>query len=76
MQGDEVLDCKGLTCPMPILKLSKAVKKIDVGKIIEMLGTDPGSKTDGPAWCDKMGHTLLETAEGDGVYTFFVRREK
>ena len=76
MQADEVLDCKGLSCPMPILKLSKAMKKLDVGKVIEMHGTDPGSKTDVPSWCEKMGHELLETSESEGVYMFFIRREK
>jgi len=55
MQSDVILDCKGLSCPMPILKLAMAIKKLDVGKVIELWGTDPGSKDDVPAWCERRG---------------------
>ncbi|MBW2560520.1 MAG: sulfurtransferase TusA family protein [Deltaproteobacteria bacterium] len=76
MQGDLILDCKGLSCPMPILKLAMAIKKLDVGKVIEMHGTDPGSKDDVPAWCEKTGNTLLEIVEVEDGFTFFIRRDK
>ena len=76
MQGDVILDCKGLSCPMPILKLAMAFKKLEVGKVIEMYGTDPGSKDDVPAWCTKTGHTLLEIVEAEDGFTFFIRCEK
>ena len=51
MQADQNLDCKGLSCPMPIIKLAKTIKKMNSGEVLEMLGTDPGSKTDIPANC-------------------------
>jgi len=76
MQSDVILDCKGLSCPMPILKLAMAIKKLDVGKVIELWGTDPGSKDDVPAWCERTGNSLLEVAEVDDGFTFFIRREK
>ena len=76
IEADEVLDCKGLSCPMPILKMAKAIKKMDVGKVLEMQGTDPGSKQDVPAWCGKTGHELLEAEEEEGVYRYFVRKSK
>lgn len=76
IQADEVLDCKGLSCPMPILKLAKAMKKIDLGKVLELQATDPGSKTDVPAWCTKMGHELQDVLEEEGVYKYFVKRVK
>ncbi|MBE9569059.1 MAG: sulfurtransferase TusA family protein [Proteobacteria bacterium] len=76
VEADEVLDCKGLSCPMPILKLAKAMKKLEVGKVLELQATDPGSKVDAPAWCNKMGHELLETLEEEGVYKYFIRKAK
>ena len=76
MQGDMILDCKGLSCPMPILKLAMAIKKLETGKVIEMYGTDPGSKDDVPAWCEKTGNTLLEIVEVEDGFTFFIRRDK
>ncbi|HHE39070.1 MAG TPA: hypothetical protein ENL20_10945, partial [Candidatus Cloacimonetes bacterium] len=36
MQVDQTLDCKGLSCPMPIIKLAKAVKKMNSGEVLEM----------------------------------------
>ncbi len=75
MQGDQVLDCKGLSCPMPIMKLAIAMKKLETGKVIELLGTDPGSKDDVPAWCDRTGNSLLEVVEEDDGFTFFIRKE-
>ena len=48
---DKKLDCKGLSCPMPILKLAKTMKGMNSGEVLEMEGTDPGSKNDVPGWC-------------------------
>ena len=52
---NQTLDCKGLPCPMPIVKLNGAIKKIEIGQVLEMLGTDPGSKGDVPLWCKRKG---------------------
>ena len=46
--ADETLDCRGLSCPMPLLKTKKAVKKMESGQIIEILSTDPGTRNDLP----------------------------
>ncbi|NQT24912.1 sulfurtransferase TusA family protein [candidate division KSB1 bacterium] len=71
---DQQLDCKGLSCPMPILKLAKEIKGMDSGQVLELLGTDPGSKSDVPKWCDKTGNELLGTDEEGGVYKFYIRK--
>ena len=61
---------------MPILKLAMAMKKLENGKVIEMYGTDPGSRDDVPAWCERTGHTLVEMLEVEDGFTFFIRCEK
>ena len=71
---DVQLDCKGLSCPMPILKLAKEIKGMESGKVLELLGTDPGSKSDVPKWCDKTGNELLGQEEDGGVYKFYMRK--
>ena len=45
---NETLDCKGLSCPMPMMKLAKAMKSMKSEEVLEMLGTDPGTKSDYP----------------------------
>lgn len=74
MDFDETLDCKGLSCPMPIIKLAKTMKKMPSGNVLQMIGTDPGSKEDVPKWCSKTGNAFLETTEEGGVNTFYIRK--
>jgi tRNA 2-thiouridine synthesizing protein A len=76
MEIKETLDCKGLSCPMPMMKLAKAMKKMNSGEVLEMLGTDPGTKSDMPNWCDKTGNTLLEQTELDGGVTRMLIQKK
>jgi len=63
------LDCKGLSCPMPMMKVAKAMKELKSGEILEMFGTDPGTKTDLPNWCAKTGNELLEVTDLEGGVT-------
>ena len=75
MTVDQTLDCKGLSCPMPIIKLSKTLKKMKSGQVLEMFGTDPGSKTDVPAWCEKTGNIFLEAKEDNGTFIFYIKKK-
>ncbi|NCB09969.1 MAG: sulfurtransferase TusA family protein [Bacteroidia bacterium] len=63
------LDCKGLSCPMPIMKVAKAMRDLSSGEVLEMLGTDPGTKSDMPSWCEKNGNELLSVEDLDGGVT-------
>jgi tRNA 2-thiouridine synthesizing protein A len=71
---EKTVDYKGLFCPMPIVKISKAIKEIEVGQVLEMLADDPGSKPDMEAWAKQTGHELLDLQEEAGVFKFYVRR--
>lgn len=69
------VDCKGLSCPMPMMKLAKAVKELSSGEVLEMLGTDPGTKSDLPKWCEKTGNIMLEESDmGGGVFRFLIKK--
>jgi len=70
----ETLDCKGLYCPLPIVKMKKAIKGMANGEVLKVLATDPGSKRDFESWCNKTGNRLLETTEEDGVFTYVVEK--
>lgn len=74
--ADLFLDCKNLLCPMPIIKLSQAIKKIAVGQTILTETTDPGSQYDIAAWARQTGHELLATETEGKVYRFHIRRKK
>jgi tRNA 2-thiouridine synthesizing protein A len=68
------LDCKGLACPLPVLKLSTALKTLAAGAVVEMLATDPGAVPDVEAYQKRSGHRLLGWSEAGGVYRFLVQR--
>lgn len=70
---DETLDCRGLSCPMPLLKTKKAVGKMTSGQIIEVLGTDPGTKNDLPNFANKAGHEYLGEKEDEGFIRFYLK---
>ena len=72
--ADQVLDAKGLNCPLPILKAKKALKSLESDQVLEVISTDPGSVADFAAFCRTTGNELLEQNEADGVFTYLIRK--
>ena len=72
--ADKTLDVKGLNCPIPIMKVKKAINEVPKGGTLEVLGTDPGSVADFEAFCKSTGNELIEHSEEGGVYRFLIRR--
>jgi tRNA 2-thiouridine synthesizing protein A len=70
----QILDVKGLNCPLPILRARKALKDIAVGATLEVLATDPGAVKDFEAFCRTTGHELVESKLDGKVYSFVIRR--
>ena len=75
-KADKVLDLKGLLCPMPVVKMAKAIKEVQVGQIIEAYATDPGVMADIPAWARSTGNELVSLEKQERQYRFVVRRLK
>jgi len=74
MDSDTTLDAKGLNCPLPILKAKKALKGMDAGQVLEILSTDPGSVADFASFCRTTGNELLDSSEGDGLFTYYIKK--
>jgi tRNA 2-thiouridine synthesizing protein A len=75
MQKDASLDSKGLMCPMPIVKLAKKIKEMQVGQVLELIADDPGAKEDVPAWCQRTQNELVETRQEGNVFYFYIRKK-
>ena len=73
-QDDQYLDCKGLNCPLPILKTKKALDGINSGEILKMVATDPGSVNDGQAFTRRTRYHLLESIAENGEFTFYISK--
>ena len=68
------LDCSGLACPGPIMKLADTMRTLGAGDEVVVHVSDPGFALDGPAWAKRNGHELLQlTPEGPG-YVATVRK--
>lgn len=76
LKADKILDCRGLLCPMPVIRIAQAIHEIGVGQTLELLTTDRGSKADIAAWGKQTGHQVLDVREQNGEFHFFVRRAK
>jgi tRNA 2-thiouridine synthesizing protein A len=61
---DVKLDCKGLNCPVPIVRISQAIKKMEASQTMEVEADDPAFGADVDAWVRKMGHELVAFDEG------------
>jgi TusA-related sulfurtransferase len=73
---DKIMDLKGLPCPQPVIKVSKGIKEIQVGQILEAITTDPGALSDFPAWARTSGNEILKTDQEGGLIKFTIKRIK
>jgi len=73
---DKRLDCIGLFCPMPVLKVREALTAMTVGQVLEMLADDPASEADIKSWSTRTGHLLLSVDKDGTVFRFLVRKTK
>ncbi len=61
------LDCTGLACPGPIMKLSEQMKAMNPGDDVVVHVSDPGFRLDAPSWAKRNGHTVISLEpEGPG----------
>jgi TusA-related sulfurtransferase len=70
----QIVDARGLVCPMPTIRLGQAIRKVAFGEAVEVLTDDPGSQANMAAWTKNTGHELISSAVDGGVFTYRVRR--
>jgi TusA-related sulfurtransferase len=71
---DQVLDAKGLSCPLPILKTKKAVESLSKNQVLKVETTDPGSKNDMTSWAKRTGNEILKIDETDKTFVFYIKK--
>lgn len=68
------VDCRGETCPVPLVETRKALRKAAPGDIIEVIGTHPSSKKEIPLAVQALNLNILEIREEGGVWTIRIQR--
>ncbi len=76
MDWDEVADCEGMLCPLPVLRARKRLQAMDVGRVLCVRATDAMAAVDLPHFCREAGHTLVATRAEGGVALYLIRKEK
>lgn len=72
--SDEILDARGLLCPLPVLKARKRLNALATGTVLEMLSDDPAAIIDVPHFCSESGHELLEQRDVDDHQVFLIKK--
>jgi tRNA 2-thiouridine synthesizing protein A len=72
---DRELDCRGLLCPLPIVKTKQLMDTMSSGQVLKLLATDKGSVNDVQAWTRQTGNELMDSDENDGIFTYYLRKK-
>jgi len=75
-KADVTLNLEGLLCPIPIVKVSQAIKSMQVGGVLKATATDPGVLADIPAWTKSTGNELVSIIKDGKIITFIIKRAK
>ena len=75
MSADEiVVDARGHRCPVPTLKLRKALAEAPPGARVRLLADDPMARIDVPHFAGEIGAQVVSRGEADGAFSFVVAK--
>ena len=75
LPADVELDCRGLRCPLPVIRLAQRLPDLAVGQTVAVASEDPAARPDIAAWCRMRQQEYVgEDTAADGVPRFVVRR--
>jgi len=72
---DHEIDACGLNCPLPLLRLKKALISMQSGEVVRVVATDPAAHLDIGVFSDQTGNTILEYFEENGTQHFYIRKK-
>lgn len=73
-QEPQIIDARGHRCPVPTLKLRRALEGLAAGDLVRLIADDPMAKVDVPHFVGQGGHTVVEQAEANGAVSFLIRK--
>ncbi len=74
MNNEQLVDARGLLCPLPVLKLRKKLQSVPSGTLLQLLVTDPAAVVDVPHFCMESGHELVKINDDGTSTTYSVRK--
>jgi tRNA 2-thiouridine synthesizing protein A len=75
MSGEEIIiDARGHRCPVPTLRLRKALEAAPSGGRVRLLADDPMARIDVPHFAAEVGAEILSRDEVGGGFSFLVAK--
>ena len=75
MKIDAEIDLRGLRCPLPVLRVKKALGELPPGGVLRAFATDPAAAEDIPAFIKQTGHEVCEISPTkDGNYFVIAKK--
>ena len=74
MGGETILDARGLSCPLPVLKARKRLQAMAPGDRLRVLATDPKAPDDFKLYCSESGHKLVEETTDGADFVLLLER--
>jgi|GEM_PF-22189 len=68
------IDAIGLNCPMPLLKLKKALNQLNSNDIVKILVTDPAAHLDFGVFCQQVSHEIISITKNENIQTFLIKK--
>ncbi|MCX7098161.1 MAG: sulfurtransferase TusA family protein [Methylococcales bacterium] len=69
------IDASGLMCPLPLLRLKKALTGMASGDVVKVIATDPAAHLDFGVYANQSGHHIIETLKQDDKQIFYVQKQ-
>lgn len=71
-----ILDLSGEVCPVPLVKARRAMDKMKVGEILEIITTNESSKGNIVMAAKELGMEVVKVREDDGRWHIIIRKKK
>jgi tRNA 2-thiouridine synthesizing protein A len=72
---EDIIDLRGLLCPLPVLKAGKRLASMQSGHVLKVLATDPMTTIDMPHFCNEQGHAFLSNERDGDILIFRIMRK-
>ena len=69
------VDASGLLCPLPLLRLKKALMGMASGDVVKVIATDPAAHLDFGVYIDQAGHQIVEFIKHPDTQIFYIRKK-
>jgi tRNA 2-thiouridine synthesizing protein A len=69
------VDASGLNCPLPLLRLKKALLEIQSGEVVKVIATDPAAHLDFGVYTDQTGHQMMKILKEPPLQIFYIKKK-